>query len=253
PPGGNANVLTLNLKAHPHFAPSAELLAKGVEDPAYTLEWMRSTLIGDYQSAGMTNRAWNDAAIEAFETFALLRSLKEVSQEQEAELSSKLKNAIKTAIDAGCADPMVNYLHTRTILSRTEGMTYEMLATRFTDISERIESTAYAPILKMYAGLRAVQYWNGSMKDGDTNILPRLYDLRMRTVQHLAESLDDTNLPPREATVASREVWTAVEPSSPVANFFEQKVIAKLDEHWSAHGFAAALKGEYHIKKAWDS
>jgi hypothetical protein len=253
PSGGNANVLTLDLKAHPHFAPSAELRAKGVEDPAYMLEWMRSTVIGDYKSAGMTNQAWNDAAIKAFETFALLRSLKEVSQEQEAELSSNLKKAIKTAIDAGCPDPMVNYLHTRTILSRTEGMTYEMLATRFTDISEQIETTRYAPILKMYAALRAVQYWKGSMKDGETNILPRLYDLRMRTVQHLAESLDDTNLPPLEATIASREVWSAVEPSSHARRFFNEKAIGKLDEHWSGHGFASALKAEYHIKKAWES
>src|SRR5687768_13484793 len=74
------------------------------------LSWNKATLSGAYQRVGLTNAAWDKAAIEALDNFAVLRSVRHTNY---APYNKAISNQTAKAIAAGCTDPLVGYLDLR--------------------------------------------------------------------------------------------------------------------------------------------
>lgn len=94
------------------------------------LEWHRKTLRGSYDKAGKKDPRWDKAAGEALDLAARMFS----SQVEPSIKPADVHAAAKKAVDAGCDDPLIQYLFART--------SYGVESKNLRDYNRRVQAAA---------------------------------------------------------------------------------------------------------------
>ncbi len=128
----------------PTASTSASSNTKGSKAmPMDRLEWNLKTLVGAYQQSGHTNPKWDEAVTGALTEFA--RSHCGLTKSNE-DVSAIISNQCKTATEAGCDDPMVQYLHIRFCKSQSESE--KAFAEAYIAAAQEMEKSSYPNIRK---------------------------------------------------------------------------------------------------------
>ncbi|QDV32437.1 hypothetical protein [Tautonia plasticadhaerens] len=77
------------------------------------LEWNRRTVLGAYDEVGRKDPRWDESAREAMDLASRMFGL----QVDPVVTLADLRRPARAALDAGCDDPMLAYLHTRTLVA----------------------------------------------------------------------------------------------------------------------------------------
>src|SRR5947209_2335334 len=90
--------------------------ATSVDAVQQRLDWNLKTLVDPYEHAGHADPAWNGSAKRALTEFARLRSEAVASNEPATLIIS---TNVTDAVEAGCNDPMIEYLFIRFGMNQT--------------------------------------------------------------------------------------------------------------------------------------
>jgi hypothetical protein len=101
-------------------------------------EWNRDSVRGAYERVGRRDPRWDGPALEATELAARMFSL-EVDPETSV---FDVHPPARAAIDAGCDDPMIAYLHARTTFG-PDGPGPAEMARRLVEVADRLADSEY--------------------------------------------------------------------------------------------------------------
>jgi hypothetical protein len=110
------------------------------------LEWNRQTLGAGYDRVGKKDPRWDQPAREALELAARMFS----QQFDPPVRSADVHVPAKKAVDAGCDDPLIRYLHARTSVG-TDFPNLEEYDRRLQDAAEAMSASAYSPYRRAVA------------------------------------------------------------------------------------------------------
>jgi hypothetical protein len=205
------------------------------------LEWNMETLYDAYDKIGSNNKKWNAEAHGALKFFAQVRSygsnLKGFPELLEA--------FAHRAVELGCDDPMIGYLHARFAVDKTQMSRLE-IAKLYARASDQIESSRYAPIRKFYAANRAVENYlevRPWPDEGNTYI--------DRATQNYYAVLADKKTPAEEIQEAGSELLKTIDRCRDGKSRYDQ-MEALLLKNWSKHGVSYLLQGRFYIDYAWE-
>src|SRR5579864_7375252 len=207
------------------------------------LDWNLQTTVEAYNNGHFTNPAWDYSARSCLEEFAKTRADEQLDTAKAETIASNARQAV----EAGCNDPMVNYLYIKFAMPQTN--TKEAFAEKMYDNWKDMYNSAYPPIRKFYAAARAVQQLYSLH---DTNANPRLAELLTFLSQNVPETLSDKTLPAEEAgEVAALILYLTSGSDTVEANFYraEDQEMAK---NWPEHYSRWYAKGNYYVDAAWN-
>lgn len=101
-------------------------------------EWNRETIRGAYERVGRRDPRWDEPALEAMDLAARMFS-RDVDPETTV---PDVHRPARAAIDAGCDDPMIAYLHVRTTFG-PDGPGPAGLARRLVEVAEELAASDY--------------------------------------------------------------------------------------------------------------
>jgi len=116
------------------------------QDPEPPRSWHHQVLVSGYLQHGRRDPRWDDPATNALQRFADLRAGRIKGNSARAQEISRLT---LEAIDNGCTDPLVGYLHRRRN-GEPRPFTDDPLA-----LADEMSALKYHPVLTSYAYLRA--------------------------------------------------------------------------------------------------
>lgn len=206
------------------------------------LEWNLTTLVKAYEQAGHTNPKWDEAAKSALTEFA--RSRSGIPDAQSGVISSN----VASAIQAGCDDPMVNYLFIRYAMSPTNSK--EAFTDAFLKTAQEMETSSYPKIRKFYAGFRAIEQYAWA-NNYPTNSPTEVNELRGKMVNNLQVLLDDTRIPPGEIYDVSHEFLETWKGSKEAYTAYWTCMEPSIFKNWPDEETSWLLKGEAYVEEAW--
>lgn len=208
------------------------------------LDWNLQTTVKAYNNARFTNAAWDTSARNCLEEFANVRADEQLAAAKADVISSNSRQAV----EAGCNDPMVNYLYIKFAMSQTN--TKAAFAEKMYANWKDMYNSPYPPIRKFYAAARALQQIYSLH---ETNSNPRVTELLTFLGQNVPETLSDKKLPAEEAgEVAALILYLTSGSDATEANFYkaEDEEMAK---NWPEHYSRWYAKGNYYVDAAWNA
>jgi thiol-disulfide isomerase/thioredoxin len=206
--------------------------------------WNLKTLVEPYQTAGFANPTWDEAAKRALTAFASLRS----RLAPETPWSQIIATNCEFAVQAGCKDPMIEYLHIRYFRGPTS--TPKACADALCQAALHMKPSAYPVIRKFYANRRAVQeFYKAYDKKADRTIINQVGG----TAYFLPAILADATIPIEEAYDACDETlqaYAAIKKLSEYEDIYRSMEQPMFDQ-WPNDYRPWLLKGSAHIKMAW--
>ncbi len=209
------------------------------------LAWNLKTLVEAYEKAGHTSLKWDEPAKRTLTEFARSRSQCMASNEAWGLIISTNCTA---AVDAGCDDPMIHYLHVRFCMNQTNS------AQAFTDAycqtAKDMQKSMYPPVRKFYAAARALDqiiYTYGT----NTANQPIWREFTPLISQSVEAALNDKTMPAHEAYEIANEALYLI---SGDTNHYQQAYhcVEKLMlENWPNDYTTWLLKGRAFIDMAW--
>jgi hypothetical protein len=207
-------------------------------------EWDLKTTVEAYDHAGFANSAWNDPARKCLAEFARSRSATDTNEWSVEVIAT---NAA-AAIDAGCNDPLVNYLFIRFSMSQTNNK--EAFVTAFCKTAREINSSSYPPVRKFYAAARAVDqifYTYGT----NSPTHPEEGEMFSLLNNSLPAVLADKTTPAQEAYEVATLILQLTGGSEKLHQRAYEIVEKPLFANWPSAYTTWYLKGNYYIHLAW--
>lgn len=206
-----------------------------LSQPAATRrQWMLQALRQGYLATGRTNALWDAKVQAAFEAFA---DYTRVS----TETWPVLQKALAAAVATGCDDPMIQYMRAR---YRDEARAEEKTALELLRAHDAMLRSKHHPVLKFFAGLRAVQ--SARAADKATKRTSRA----AWTTANLEDIARDTNAPVDEVFEAAN-LW--IEHSGTKA--WIEHVTSDLDpilaKNWGQTERWFRFRGRTEMRRAW--
>lgn len=239
-----------NLQLPREFKPDAAVANKNHDDRSYVFAWHLFTSVGDYELVGSRDRRWDSSATNGLRAYAEIQSVQSSSARSD-ELRLEIAKSLKAAVEQGCDDPLVRYVHARYVLSTQDEMTDALISEKYAEAAKAMEKNRYSPVRKAYAYVRAAESLKASL-GRSTNKPPALTDYLIQAAFHLDEALHDQMMPPDLAEEICWQALEVCEGNKAAHEFFDERVIATLEKFWSKHAFTFAVKGELNLKLAWD-
>jgi len=224
------------------LTPSADVVLSPEAAQQQKLEWNLVTLVKAYGQAGHDNLKWNEAAKRALAEFARSRA-----QIPGADPEVIATNAA-AAVQAGCDDPMVNYVFIKYSMSQTNSK--EAFTAVFKKTALDMEASSYPPIRKFYATFRTWEQY-GWANNWPTNWPNDISNMGHRSVGYLSAVLSDPSTPALEVYDACHDFlndWGTSKESYPK---FWQSMEPLVFKYWSNDSSIWLLKGEACIRMAW--
>jgi hypothetical protein len=207
------------------------------------LEWNLKTLVQAYEEAGHTNAVWDQPAKTALNAYACLRARMDSTNGPWKKIV--FRNAVQ-ACQAGCNDPLVNYLRLRNAPMDAYGDSFRFFIAAATNLN----SSSYRGVRAFYAYARAIHH----LDDFDQHRSPAVAAIRNQLLPRLKENLElalhDTNMPAREAYEISNMALSLMEIER--ANY--QDVygwIHPFFDNWGDDYTTLLLKGKAYVQLAW--
>lgn len=224
------------------------------------LEWNRRTLVGSYIHHGRRQPAWNATACELLEAYAeVITSKTAIHTNTPASLN--LERLAKAAIDAGCDDPLIQFIHVWSVQARPPEQLNKgeaaAAASAYAQAGRDLQKTEYPPIRKFIAQVGASKwirlgvqwpwgYHAALYQDMDSN-------MHSWAVGSLTELLKNNELPPQiveESCLAMFEelVWFRMQ-----RDVMVKIVLDTLDTSYPGLSITHLLKGDHLIELAWQA
>lgn len=165
------------------------------------LAWNLKTLVEPYEHVGHTNPKWDGPATLALNEFARSRAGATDKDEPVAEIISI---NIAAAVQAGCDDPLVDYLFIRYAMNQTNSP--KSFSDAFNDAQSGIQKSGYPSIRKFYVSLRAVQQYNSAYGYGSNVDFTKPKQLILDARKDLVDSLNDKTMPLEEVYEACSQL-----------------------------------------------
>lgn len=209
------------------------------------LEWNLKTTVEAYNRAGFSNSVWDESARQCLTEFARLLAAETNSDEPWAEIISTNAAA---AVDAGCDDPLVNYLFIKFSMAQTNSK--EAFLAAFCKTAAEMKQSSYPPIRKFYAAARGIDqmyYTYGTNSVGRTD----LHELWQMLDANLTATLADKTMPAQDAYEVARVASGLTSGSAEVHQRIYQTMETPLFENWPNAYTTWFFKGNYYIWLAW--
>lgn len=209
------------------------------------LKWNLKTTVGAYDHAGFNGAAWDDPARQCLKEFARSRAGDISSNGSWGEIISTNAAA---AVNAGCQDPLVNYLFIKFSMSQTNSK--EAFAAAFCKTERQMNTSSYPPIRKFYAAARALDqlyytYGTNSSTQADRN------EMLVNLFGATADALADKTMPAREAYEVAELALHLSSGSENNHTQFYQEIEKPFFKNWPNAYTTWLLKGRYFIDAAW--
>jgi hypothetical protein len=209
------------------------------------LAWNMKTLVEAYQQCGHTNPKWDESVKSALTEFA--RSHCGLAESNE-DVGGIISNKCVTAVEAGCDDPMVRYLHIRFCMSQSESA--KAFADAFSAVAQEMEKSSYPSIRKYYVWQRATQQFADTYGTNTPAEVNKLSPWKQAGMNLLA-ALSDRTMPPEEAYLACHEnieYWRWSKEHFP---HILESIKAQWHADWKHYSPFLLLDGEAAIDLAW--
>lgn len=211
------------------------------------LQWNLKTLVEPYKHAGYANSKWDTSAIGALTEFARSRS-KVLDPNEIGTYGDVISNNAAAAVQAGCEDPLVNYLYIRFAMDQTNSK--EAFNAAFLNMSSNMEKSSYPSIRKFYADLRTFNQiaWANNYS---TNGSPESSQLSQRVNDNLMAMLNDPTIPSSEMYDACQDFLSVWAGDAKVYQQDFEYIGPMLSKNWPNDPYVNFLKGQAYIKLAW--
>lgn len=237
---------SVSCKRQPEGAGNALSAGQSASAPSNYFAWNLRTLNEAYDKSGKRSSKWDESAKRALTEFA--RSRARVLETNEPYWQIISTNCA-AAVQAGCDDPLIAYLHTRFVLTDQQ-LTAEELARAYVRASELLEQSAYPDVRKFYASLRAAQQLK-AVAGANTNAEPQIFKFRHAAIDHLLSALQDQQFPPLEANDACSDLLETLKINDGQYQHFYLHLEPVLFAKWPQESFAWLLKGQANTEMAW--
>ncbi len=217
------------------------------------LAWNLKTLVDPYQKVGHTNPKWDEPAKRALTEFARVRSQCIESNEAWGWIISTNCTA---ASDAGCDDPMVNYLFIKFTMAQTNSS--KKFLDAYYKVALDMQTSSYPTIRKFYAAQRAVDqlfYTYGYATNNNIEAQPTFQKVMPLISQNLLPALEDKTMPAVEASEACDALFTCMMgegiPDYHAYAWYYHAIEKPIFDNWPDAYTSWLLKGEGYIQLAW--
>ncbi len=214
------------------------------------LEWHRKTLQGVYDKVGKKDPRWDKPAREALDLAARMFS----QQLDPAVLSADVHAAAKKAVDAGCGDPMIQYLYVRTSLGE-EGANRRDYKLRLQNAAEAMEASACSPYRRAVAIEVAItgKAWNAAVTPEERRERQRKLDT---VLELLPRSLAEDPRNDEWEVVWYREINSLIAAHRQLGGDYQaafDRVDARLAKIPEIQALRLAVKGNFLINSGWET
>ncbi len=207
------------------------------------LDWNMETLVGAYEKVGLKSPKWDSAARTALKHFAQVRAY---GPNVEG-FPTQIRNYTSMAVNAGCNDPLIKYLHGRFVLDASR-KTPEQMAEIWEEIVNGLESSSYPEIRKFYVHAQAKEIY-----DHLKPLPPQWGDHIRIAQQHLVAALADKSIPPIEVDEAGHRFLSLIERvRADQKKQAYDEMAALLEKRWPKAALTYLLEGEFYVEYAWD-
>ena len=206
------------------------------------LDWNLITTVKAYEQAGHTSPKWDEAAKRALTEYARFKSKAPGADTEMVSIN------VEAAIQAGCDDPLVNYVFIKFGMSQTNSK--EAFTAAFYKTALAMEASSYPPIRKFYAGFRAVQQY-GWANNYPTNWPEEMKALYHRMIDQLSATIADANTPAPEIYDACHEFLNNEGRNTEYYPKYWESMEPLVFNHWGDDSTIWLLKGEANVRLAW--
>ena len=207
------------------------------------LTWNLKTLVEAYQQADHTSPKWDEPAKCALTEFARSRSQSTESNEAWGLI---IATNCSAAVEAGCDDPMIAYLHARFVTGE-QSLNAKECADVLCKAATALQQSSYPDIRKFYASLRAVQQlYSAFGTNADRQVIATV---GCGIKNYLVSAIQDKTMPLEEVYDACSE---GIEIYQGTQNLYEE-IEKPLFDRWPNESAIWLLKGEAYVKKAWNA
>ena len=209
------------------------------------LEWNLKTLVAAYQTANHTNASWDAAATLALTEFAHARAHAVAANEPWSEI---IATNAAAAVQAGCDDPMVNYLFIKFALPATNSA--KTFADDFGRIALAMNESAYPSVRKTYAAMTALEQIFQAYGDNSTNLSVARQVMPL-VGGNLIPAMADKTMPATEAYDLTDRALYLVSGDKQAYRQSYHCLEQPMFENWPNHPLTWLFKGRGYYDMAW--
>jgi hypothetical protein len=220
--------------------------AEWFETGEVELKAMRRTLGESYDKIGHKDPKWDEPAHKALELAAQMY----VKKRKDWPLHKDIYPQVVKAIDAGCDDPQILYLHARTLLEKA---TPEEVVARYLKAADAMRRSKCSPYRRTNALMYAANMLLGKSDAFDVEKAARYYsDSLDAFAQSVKEEQKDPALRPRFAELMQELQFVGAKfRSSSLAGY--QLVDLALKKTPNSEVFRQKLLGHFMLSYAWEA
>jgi hypothetical protein len=208
------------------------------------MKWNLDTLAGNYDSIGRRNPKWDKDAEEALTRFARIRSGPNNDPETQFDL---IGFSARSAVEAGCDDPMIRFLYLR-YAPRNTTLALAEQQKEYRSLAKDMESSAYLPVRKFYVNLYAAGIlWQRR----NTNLWPEVRQLRATALNHLTQVVQDKTVPDAEAGDACQELFQMMERNTYELTNAYNTIVGPLFRARPKQAASYLVKANFYLIYAW--
>jgi hypothetical protein len=216
-----------------------------VESNEQLLEWNLRSLVGDYDRLAPKDPRWDEHARLALSAFASTRVSSTNSGPGSAAAGS---NHVSLAVQAGCRDPLVRYLHLRWV-EPSASNNLPQRAELALQIANEIAQTNYSDVRKFYSGLRAFEaMYAVKGKAIDPAEAEHLMTLTFDPLRQMAA---EPTTPGREIAEAMEQIRISRGLPRSTVEFVFKKLEPDLVKNWADVAIVHRVRGIHYRHAAW--
>lgn len=207
------------------------------------LEWNIKNLLDGYRRNGSSNAKWDAPAEKALKAYASSRAGSQTLGPAE------MKAVCESALDAGCTDPMIRYLHIRAVAPAANRASKEQ-SEKYAQAAAALMTSMYSDLRKFYACARAAEavfYAGGTNRE--TRTIANGY--RRSASTYLETALKDETIPVTEAYDACNDELNLTYRFSQEYHYVFGHLEPLLVPRWEDNSSIQLLRGHYYINYAW--
>jgi hypothetical protein len=208
-------------------------------------QWLLTNLSSAYRQSDHKDPKWDKLATNALASFALLRGTE--SAGFDVEFLVRLLS--RKALEAGSADPMLEYLQARAEDERVRGRTFDPNPV-FPGLADHLFSSGYPAICKLDAAIRAGSR-TGVLTGAGVEIPAVMVRYRQKAMELFHEVLKDPTTPFLEVYDASRLLFNGLQGNDAAMEAAWKELEPALRRYSTNAVLLHVIKGRYYVASAW--
>jgi hypothetical protein len=225
------------------------------------LAWNRKSLIGAYIKSGRRRPEWNLPASLALEAYARVRQAVCAGKQADESLLQDIKANCRKAVEAGCNDALILYLHARYVKDQpitelSAAQAYE-IGESYSVAARELEKTTYPPLRKFHAQLHASEFIRIAFKKPYgrfPNPIPREWkEFHSLAIPNLEDALQDAGTPIAEVEEACEGILHEFTWYTDARLEHARRLEPLLSSNWPNASYPGLFKGTLYFDLAWQA